>query len=135
MLSKREEFYAKRRSNRHKSTHMDPYAMMEYIKLGKEYEKNNPPDPAKKALMKSAIENLIIKLRIKKIKFEYHKINQTLWFWTRRGSVYLKWDWHGYITTKSNNANQTEVKFMVTDCRDIVDKLVRFDVIYREDFT
>jgi hypothetical protein len=137
MLSSRElriqEFYAERRSKRPKFQKCDPESELSYIRNEKEYRENYLVDPVKERLMKAAIDYFIIQLRTRKIVPDYHRNNREIVFFYY-GYCRVKFCYSGYITIWPSGNGVDKVEFIVTDGRDIVEKMIRFGVLRFEDF-
>lgn len=134
MLTKKEEFDARRRMNRHVFRPCEPDMERLKIKLEQKYIEEHMSTDSKKYLVKSAIDQLCGQLRIKGKKYEIQPNNKIMRFHSGRRWVVMTWCWSGYITIKSNLENEHEICFMISDYRDIVDKMEKFQVIFRKDF-
>jgi hypothetical protein len=130
---RREEFYANRRAKRDKFKIGDPEAEYEALKLDKKYREEYMITPAKERLMKAAIEYFLVQLRVRKITPEYHKIRKEVVFFYY-GRQAIKYCFSGYITIRPSGIGVEQIEFIVTDGRDIIEKLVKYGVLKREDF-
>lgn len=133
MLNSREQrihdFFANRREKRQKHKISYPEAEYEAMKLEKKFNEDHPPDPAKKAVVKSAIDYLCIKLRIHKIVPEYHRNKKEVNFFCFN-YVTIKFCNSGYITIWSpSQPGVDRIHFMISDGRDLIEKLVRYGVL------
>lgn len=133
MLTKRErnreEFFANRRSKRPKKIYCDPEAEFEAMKAEKKFNEDHPPDPAKKAVVKSAIDYLCVQLRIRKIAPEYHRNNKQVNFFYFN-YVSIKYCYSGYITIWTpSQPGVKRIYFTISDGRDLIEKLIRYGVL------
>lgn len=130
---RREEFYANRRIKRHKFKESDPEAEYEALRLDKKYREEYMITPASERLMKSAIEYFLVQLRTRKIVPEYHRNNkQVVFFYYGRQSI--NYCFSGYITIRPSGIGVRTIQFIVKDGRDIIEKLIRYGVLKKEDF-
>lgn len=133
MLTEREqrnlEFFAERRAKRPKFKINNPEAEYEAMKVEKKFNEDHPPDPAKKAVIKSAIDYLSVQLITRKIVPEYHRNNKEINFFYFN-YVTIKFCHSGYITIWSPSQSGVDrIHFMISDGRDLVEKLVRYGVL------
>jgi hypothetical protein len=133
MLSSRDQrinaFFGNRREKRYKFKICDPEAEYEAIKLEKKFNEAHPPCPAKEAMVKIAISDFLVRLRIHKVKHEHQRNNKRIQFFYMGGYTTFKYCYSGYITIGCINEAGDRACFMISDCRDIIEKMVRFDVI------
>jgi len=130
---RRDEFYAYRRSKRDKFKKGDPEAEFEAMKLDKKYREEYMITPASEKLMKAAIEYFLVQLRTRKIVPEYHRNNkQVVFFYYGRQSI--NYCFSGYITIRPSGIGVRTIQFIVKDGRDIIEKLIRYGVLKKEDF-
>jgi hypothetical protein len=130
---RREEFYANRRIKRHKFKESDPEAEYEALRLDKKYREEYMITPASERLMKAAIEYFLVQLRTRKIVPEYHRNNKEIRFFYH-GYCQVKYCHSGYITIQPPDSGVERIQFIVKDGRDIIEKLIRYGVLKKEDF-
>lgn len=119
----------KKRTNRFKE---DPEQVFLFAKLDREMKEKYLSTPEGKLLIKSAIDHFCAHLRIKKYKFSHEPTNKIVMFFYRGSWVTLKYCGSCYVDIMPTIERPNKLSFIVRDGRDILEKLQKYNVVFRD---